>query len=293
MLLSMQLAFRILNVFTIEGDRLSGNPLCVFEDGTGLSEAQMQALARQLNLSETVFLLPALAATATRRVRIFTPAWEIPFAGHPTLGSAAVVYSLLSEVTASSVILEMAAGLVPVTCRGEVWTLRTARPPSHREVIVDRPTLAAMLGIGQHALAGAPAWVNTGTEQLVIPLSDAAAVAAVRPDAALLERHAFSEIRGGAMAYVWAPRPGGDDEIEARFFFRATSGVIEDPATGSACANLGGWLLANKVPVPLTRTIWQGSAVGRPSRLDLTIDGEGAIFVSGRVIELARGTLEL
>jgi len=84
----MELAYRLLNVFTVAGDRLSGNPLCVFEDGRGLEPAVMQALARQLNLSETTFVLPATRPEATARVRIFTPDFEMPFAGHPTLGTA-------------------------------------------------------------------------------------------------------------------------------------------------------------------------------------------------------------
>src|SRR5689334_15352580 len=105
----MELAFRIINVFTVDGDRLSGNPLCVFEDARGLKAEQMQALARQLNLSETTFVLPSDKATA--HVRIFTPGFEMPFAGHPTLGTAHVVRALrcVDQVT-----FEMKAGLVEV-----------------------------------------------------------------------------------------------------------------------------------------------------------------------------------
>src|SRR5688572_20865116 len=113
-------AFRILNVFTVEGAPLSGNPLCVFEDARDLDDATMQALARQLNLSETTFLLPSERASA--RVRIFTPAFEMPFAGHPTLGTAHVVRALGRG--ADELTLEMAAGLIPVTARGDAWTLR-------------------------------------------------------------------------------------------------------------------------------------------------------------------------
>ncbi|MGE5182223.1 MAG: PhzF family phenazine biosynthesis protein, partial [Acidobacteriota bacterium] len=88
----MRLSYRIVNVFTVDGDRLSGNPLCVFEDARGLTDTRMQALARQLNLSETTFVLPSERATA--RVRIFTPGFEMPFAGHPTLGTAHVVRAM-------------------------------------------------------------------------------------------------------------------------------------------------------------------------------------------------------
>lgn len=291
----MRLSFRILNVFAVEGERLSGNPLCVFEDGSGLSDEQMQALARQMNLSETTFLFPPSSAAATCKVRIFTPSFEMPFAGHPTLGSAAVAHGLLPAGAAPSVVLEMAAGAVPVVQNGDSWTLRTARAATHRPVELDRKTLCAMIGVSEQALAGPPLWVNTGAEQLVIPLADAAAVQTARPDAALLGVHGYSESRGGAMAYVWAPEaPGVESErIVSRFFFIANGGVVEDPATGSACANLGGWFLAQRSSLPLRRTISQGRAIHRPSRLELAIDKDGDIFVSGVVLELGRGTLEL
>jgi trans-2,3-dihydro-3-hydroxyanthranilate isomerase len=292
----MRLPFRILNVFPVEGERLSGNPLCVFEDGRGLSEAQMQALARQLNLSETTFILPPSSPQATAAVRIFTPSFELPFAGHPSLGTAAVVHELLARGGEPEVTLEMRAGLVAVRQRGSRWQLRTARAPTYREVVVERKVLADMLGLSVSALLGPPLWVNTGAEQLILPLTDATEVAAVRPDPALLAAHAFSEIRGGAMAYVWAPDVSAEpasEAITARFFFLSNGGVIEDAATGSACANLGGWYLAQRSSLPLRRVISQGQAIHRPSRLELEIDADGAIFVAGGVLELGRGALEL
>lgn len=299
----MRLTYRILNVFTVEGDRLSGNPLCVFEDARGLSDEQMQALARQLNLSETTFVLPPSSPAATAAVRIFTPTFELPFAGHPSLGTASVVHDLMPAGGEPRVTLELKAGLVPVVQRGAVWQLRTARPPAVREVDVDRKLLADMLGLSVSALVGPPLWVNTGAEQLIIPLTDATEVGAARPDPALLARHAFSEIRGGSMAYVWAPDAKSDgrvvsgdpasEAITARFFFLANGSVVEDPATGSACANLGGWYLAQRSSLPLRRVISQGQAIHRPSRLELTIDADGAIYVAGGVIELGRGALEL
>ena len=122
------LTYRIVNVFT-RGGRLTGNPLCVFEDGTGLDTPLMQALARQFNLSETTFVLPSERATA--RVRIFTPAYEMPFAGHPTLGTAHVVRALRGA--GDAITLEMAAGIIPVSAAGGRWTL-TANAPRWREV---------------------------------------------------------------------------------------------------------------------------------------------------------------
>src|SRR5580765_7328521 len=149
----MGYAFRIVNVFTVDGDKLSGNPLCVFEDARGLTDAQMQALARQMNLSETTFVLPS--ERATKRVRIFTPGFEMPFAGHPTLGTAHVIGGDRVEI-------EVIAGIVPVTRAGDRWTLRAAKAPVTRPVAATRVELAHMLGLPDDAIAGEPLWVNTG-----------------------------------------------------------------------------------------------------------------------------------
>src|SRR5690349_21037884 len=135
----MHCRYRIVNVFTVDGDRLSGNPLCVFEDARGLATEQMQALARQMNLSETTFVLPSERATA--HVRIFTPGFEMPFAGHPTLGTAHVVRSLGGG---DRVTLEMIAGIVEVSAQADRWTLRAAKPPATREVAATRTELARM-----------------------------------------------------------------------------------------------------------------------------------------------------
>jgi PhzF family phenazine biosynthesis protein len=284
--MTIELAYRTLNVFTLDGDRLSGNPLCVFEDGRSLSDAQMQALARQLNLSETTFIVPASASGATARVRIFTPTFEMPFAGHPTLGTAHVVRDLLR--CGDHVALEMTAGIVNVTAWGDVWTLRAAQAPRTKAA---RAELAAMLGLPTTAVAADLLWVDTGAEQLVIRLEGEADLRRARPDASLLARHAFSDVRREAMAYVWARN--GDGGVTARFFFLAHGGVVEDPATGSACANLGGWMLATGAALPLSLDVRQGDAVGRPSRLALRVDAERVIFIGGDVIELGRGRLVL
>ena len=280
-----ELSYRLVNVFTVDGDPFSGNPLCVFEDGRSLDAEEMQALALQFNLSETTFVLPSERATA--RVRIFTPSFEMPFAGHPTLGTAHVVRALRGA--GDAVMLEMQAGLIPVSAEGDTWRLE-ARAPRSRAVAATPAELAAMLGIRPEDVAGVPLWVDAGTEQLVIPLASPDAVRRCAPDAALLRRHGgLSEDR--YMAYVWAE--AGRGEVEARFFFPKGAAVTEDPATGSACANLGGWLLAQQAKLPLTRIVRQGDAVKRPSRLRLQIDEGKRIFVSGEVVELGRGAVRL
>ncbi len=119
----MRYGFRIVNVFTVDGDRFLGNPLCVFEDARGMTSEHMQSLARQMNLSETTFVLPSDKATA--RVRIFTPGFEMPFAGHPTLGTASVVGG-------ERVTFEMQAGIVPVVRDGDTWMLEAARAAHYR-----------------------------------------------------------------------------------------------------------------------------------------------------------------
>lgn len=279
-------AFRIVNVFAEE--RLAGNPLAVFEDGRGLDDAAMQALALQFNLSETTFVLPSDRASA--HVRIFTPTFEMPFAGHPTLGSAHVVRSLGGG---DDVTLEMRAGVIPVRAQGDVWTLE-AQAPRTRPVAASRDELAAMLGLESTDVGIEPLWVDTGSEQLLIPLTSVAAVRRCQPNAELMVRHGSVALPGGgsrSMAYVWAEV--APDGIVARFFFPKHGAIVEDPGTGSACANLGGWLVATRASRPRTVTIAQGEAVGRRCRLGLTVDAAGAIFVSGRVIELGRGTITL
>jgi len=284
----MELAYRILNVFTVDGARLSGNPLCVFEDGRGLDDATMLALARQLNLSETTFILPSVAPGATARVRIFTPAFEMPFAGHPTLGTAQVARAL--GAGGDRVVLEMKAGLVQVTATGDRWTLRAARSPATREPEAGPDRLAAMLGLKPGSVAR-PLWVDTGVEQLVLPIATPEQVRAIRPDPALLDRHGRQPGGGEVMVLAWAP--DGPGRALARFFSVENGVLTEDPATGSACANLGGWHLATGSPRPMALTISQGEAVSRPSRLDLAVDAACDIFVSGDVIELGRGVFRL
>lgn len=273
-------AFRIVNVFA--ESRLAGNPLCVFEDASGLADETMQALALQFNLSETTFVLPSEHATA--RVRIYTPTFEMPFAGHPTLGTAHVVRSLRGG---DRITLEMKAGIIPVEASGDVWTLE-AKAPKHRTPKATRDELAAMLGISTDEILDRPLWIDTGSDQLVIPLASREAVRRAAPKPDLMLGMAASESR--AMAYAFARDQNG---ILCRFFFLQHGAVIEDPGTGSACANLGGWLLVTGAPLPQQLTLDQGEAVGRRCRLGLEVTIDRRIRVSGRVIQLARGTLTL
>lgn len=275
-------AFRILNVFA--ETPLGGNPLAVFEHAEGMDDATMQALALQFNLSETTFILPSTKATA--RVRIFTPAFEMPFAGHPTLGTAQVVRSM--QACGDKLTLETLAGVIPVSAAGDAWTL-TALPPKTRAPQSSRTQLAQALGLEVEDIGATPLWVDTGSDQLVIPLLTPAAVRRCQPDAGLMQRYCGNGQR--TLAYVWAP--GSENQALVRFFFNKLGVICEDPGTGSACANLGGYLLATGHHGPLAWTLHQGDQVGRPCVLKLTLDAADAIHVGGRVIQIGRGEITL
>ena len=277
-------AFRIVNVFAQGESPLTGNPLCVFENGADFDESTMQALALQFNLSETTFILPSEIADA--RVRIFTPKYEMPFAGHPTLGTAHVCRAL--GLGANSLRLELLAGLVPVDAHGNRWTL-TAPTPVWRELEAPVAELASALGLDVRDIGDRPLWVKAGTEQLIVPINSTEAVrrAAPRWDAMA----ALSNRNGFGMVYVFAET--GMDRTVARFFFPQGTAMLEDPATGSATANFGGWCLAMQQPLPLRYEISQGEMTGRPSTLHLEVASDRHIRVSGDVVDLGAGTVTL
>jgi trans-2,3-dihydro-3-hydroxyanthranilate isomerase len=276
--------FRIVNVFTRDNGALTGNPLCVFEAAADLETPVMQALALQFNLSETTFILPSSRADA--RVRIFTPTYEMPFAGHPTLGTAHVCRAL--GLGGDSLRLEMIAGLIDVRAVGDRWTL-TAPPPAWREVDEPRGLLAEALGVHERDIGDRPLWIKAGKEQLIVPLTSTEAVRRATPDAQVLRRIRSED--GISMAYVFAC----DDAHTAlaRFFFPRGAALIEDPATGSATANFGGWCLAVQRALPMELRISQGEFIGRPSILYLQVNEQREIRVGGEVFELGRGAIDI
>jgi trans-2,3-dihydro-3-hydroxyanthranilate isomerase len=289
----MSRRFEMIQMDVFASTPLEGNPLAVFPHADGLRDSEMQSVAKEMNLSETTFVFRRDAATERERgvrVRIFTVSEELPFAGHPTLGTAHVVRALKGG---DDLTLEMRAGVIPVRSAADRWTLQ-ANAPRTRPVAASGAELAAMLGVEPSDVGSRPLWVDTGSEQLIVPVTSVAAVRRAQPKAELMTRHATVALAGAAsrsMAYVWTEvAPNG---VLARFFFLKQGSVVEDPGTGSACANLGGWFVATGAPLPIELSIAQGEAVGRPCRLGLTVDTEGRIFVAGRVIELGRGTIEL
>lgn len=283
----MRLRFRLLNVFARAGDPFSGNPLCVFEDGSGLEEEQMQGLARQFNLSETTFITATGAGGADAGVRIFTPNYEMAFAGHPTLGTAHVARDLFG--LGDQVRLSMPAGVIPVEATGDTWTLTANEGRVEREF--DPDEIAAAVGLAQGDLVGPVQQVSTGSGQIIARATSVDVVRRAAGDAGRMRRYAGMGTRGGeTLVYLWAPT--GADTVEARALFTQGAAAVEDPATGSACANLGAWLVAQGQ----TGLVWQvsqGVRVGRPSTLTLTVAETGLVQVGGLVREVGAGAVEL
>ncbi|CAJ0741256.1 Trans-2,3-dihydro-3-hydroxyanthranilate isomerase [Ralstonia edaphis] len=281
-------AFRLLNVFA--ETTFGGNQLAVFEDGRGLDDATMQAIGRQFNLSEITFIFPDGAEGATARFRIFTPDYEMPFAGHPSLGTAQVVRELYGP--GNELTLRCPSGIVSLTAQDDGWSLVPPRSGALSTREAD-PAIAGILGLDADALAGPPLWVDAGIEQLMVPVKTRADVERARPDPSAFDAWPRSR-NDGRNAYVFTmPAPGSHDPVVSRFFFEYGTGLWEDPGTGSACANLGGWLRATGHALPASYRIEQGAAVGRPCHLTLRVDADGTIHVGGRVIEIGRGTLTI
>ena len=288
------LAYEIVDVFT---DRpFAGNPLAVVFDATALAGDQMQALAKEFNLSETVFVLPPSSPDATYRARIFTPGSELPFAGHPSVG-AAVTGMRRGLFGAGTVTQECGAGLLPisVTPSGSA-TLTGGKPTLGEEQ--DPDPLLAMVGLGSDDYAGtaalpagpaAPRRAGCGLEFDFLPVHREALHAA-SADPRQAAKLGVSQIS----VFAWDPAAGA---AYARVFCPGVS-VPEDPATGSAALGLGVWLVAaGWLPTSGTSsyTIHQGVEMGRPSVLECTVTAEGgkatSATVTGHVVPIARGEI--
>jgi PhzF family phenazine biosynthesis protein len=260
----------------------SGNPVAVVLDGTNLGTDQMQRFAHWTNLSETTFVLPPSVADADYRVRIFTPVAELPFAGHPTLGTC---HAWLSQSDGSNgrdvVVQECPAGLVPVRRAPE--GLAFSAPPLLRsgpveEELVQR--IASLLGIERTEIVDSQ-WVDNGPGWVAVLLASADAVLAVRP--------AFADIDLG----VVGPYPeGGEVAFEVRAFFPKDGTMVEDPVTGSLNAALAEWLIrSGRASVPYLAS--QGTVLGRAGRVGVARDEDGTIWVSGKTVTRVTGEVEL
>jgi PhzF family phenazine biosynthesis protein len=274
--------FHIVNVFTVDGARLSGNPLCVLPDARGLSDADMQAIARQMNLSETTFVLPPSTPEADYRVRIFTPVLELPFAGHPTLGTChAWLASQPDRRREGALVQECGAGLVRL--RVERERIAFAAPPLLREGPVEEQLLehiADVLALGRAEIIDAE-WVDNGPGWVAVLLADADAVLAMRPGFVDLD-----------LGVVGAYPPGSPAAFEVRAFFPKDGTTVEDPVTGSLNASLASWLLrSGRAQTPYV--VSQGTVLGRAGRVHVCADGDEDIWVGGGTVTCVSGEVDL
>jgi PhzF family phenazine biosynthesis protein len=259
-----------------------GNAVAVVLDGSGLSTEEMQRFAHWTNLSETTFVLPPSAAGADYHVRIFTPVAELPFAGHPTLGTCHAWLGAGGEPRDADVIVqECGAGLVPIRRTDE--GLAFAAPPLVRSGPVEETLvqeIASALQIERDAIVDA-AWADNGPGWVALMLESADAVLALRPR--------FIDLDVG----VVGPRPDGSAEaFEVRAFFPKDGVLIEDPVTGSLNASLAQWLLGSgRASAPYVAR--QGTALGRSGRVHISRDGDGAIWVAGGTVTCIAGDVEL
>jgi trans-2,3-dihydro-3-hydroxyanthranilate isomerase len=302
----MDLPFHTLDVFT---DRaFGGNPLGIFPDTTHLPTDLMQTIAREMNLSETVFLGPPETSRGTARVRIFTPRLEVPFAGHPTVGSAiflAAAGENRPEDGQITVVLEENVGAVPVEVRFEddvptFARFTTAVLPEHRPSPHSRVELAAMIGLDPAEVCpdGLEAeMVSCGLPYHVIPVDSADAVRRAALDLALWRR-LLAESWAHHVYLVSLDAEGEGVDVRVRMFAPG-SGVFEDPATGSAAAALGGYLskVDGSREAKLTWTVEQGLEVDRPSLLYVEADrSDGqttAVRVGGGAVRVSSGTMSV
>jgi PhzF family phenazine biosynthesis protein len=260
-----------------------GNPVAVVLDGSGLDTEEMQRCASWTNLSETTFVLPPEDPAADYRVRIFTPVAELPFAGHPTLGTCHAWLEAAGLAEPPAIVTqECGAGLVAV--RRTPDGLAFAAPPLLRsgpveEALVEQ--VAAVLGIDRGQVVDAQ-WADNGPGWIALLLESAEAVLAVRPGF-------IGELDIGVAGPC---PPGSAEQFEVRAFFPKDGTTVEDPVTGSLNASLAEWLLSTgRATAPYVAR--QGTALGRRGRVHVTRDGDGAIWVGGGTVTCVDGEVEL
>lgn len=294
------------DVFT--GVRFGGNQLAVIPDATGIPEELLLPIAREFAFSETTFVYPPTETGHTRRVRIFTPGGEVPFAGHPTIGTA-VVLAATGDIPLTDgetrIVLGENVGPVPVVIRdvhaGGGWAqLSAAKMPEIGPPVPSRGVLARIIGLNPDdvvSTAERPQAVSCGLPFLIVPLASVAAVSRSRVN---VERWEETLVNAWAsMIWVYAADPdGGERHYRARMYAPGIS-VPEDPATGSAAVTFAGYLAA-RAPTrdgTLAWTIDQGVEMGRPSRLEIEADKvDGAVTalrVGGSAMLVSEGTMRI
>ncbi|MEC4890016.1 MAG: PhzF family phenazine biosynthesis protein [Nitrospira sp.] len=302
------LKFYQADVFTSQP--FGGNPVAVFPEADGLSDDQLQQIAREMNLSETVFVFPPTDKAAVARLRIFTPTQEIPFAGHPVLGTFFVLAELGIIPVKDSVIRVMQEcniGLFPVELQAEdglvervVMTQPKPEFLGPVEETEDLYKVASALGLAKHVIADTK-WpievVSTGLPVMIVPVRTLTAVRSIRPDASAITDVCRRFGANGIMVYTTVTVEPSST-VHARMFAPAI-GILEDPATGSASGALGAYLVQNGVVdvAPTTEIIVeQGYAIDRPSRIFVQVDSDDDIIqtvkVGGQCVMVVEGTLK-
>lgn len=280
------LSYEVVDVFT---DRpFTGNPLAVVFEADDLAREQLQSIAREFNLSETVFILPASVAEATYRARIFTPEAELPFAGHPSVG-AAVTAVRRGLVHAGQVVQECGVGLLPIEVYAEGRATLTGGPPTIGAP-VDPAALLEVAGLSTSDYVGPqPRWAGCGIEFAYLSVAPDA-VARAMPDPTAARRHGIHEV----CVFSWDV----DTRTSHARVFAPGVGVVEDPATGSAALGFGVWLVAAgllSAEGKSSYTVHQGAELHRPSILECTVTASaGAAMgatVAGHVVPIARGEI--
>ena len=295
----MRRRFITADVFTDQP--FGGNPVAVLPDARGLSTDQMQRLAREFNLSETVFVLPPEDPAHDKRIRIFVPTEEVPFAGHPTIGTA-IILSSIGEIgvdgNITGIVLKTEAGPVPVTIKAVDGcpvsaTLTAPKKPELRPAPV-KETLAAMLSLSEDQIVRAEA-SSCGLPFLLIEVADRAALGASRLDLTVAE--SLGEEVWARWPLVFTRDAVDGFDFQARMYAQG-AGIPEDPATGSAAAALAGWL-GHHDPMQdgtFRKVIAQGIEMGRPSRLEVEVDKKNgdvtAVRVTGSAILISEGEIE-
>lgn len=299
----MQLKFYTADVFT--ATRFGGNPLAVFPEAPPIETATMQQIAREFNLSETVFVRPPDQQQHTRRLRIFTPAAELPFAGHPTVGTA-LLLAWIGAITVTgaqtAIVFEEGVGPVPVTIFADGGQARTAqltaaRPPEFGPL--PEGDLAALLSLERDAVLQqpyAPAAVSCGVPFLFVPLRDRESLG--RAQLNIEQWRAQVAASWAPQLYLFTPDADPGVQFQARMF-APSMGVAEDPATGAAATAFGGYLAHFERPADGTARwlVAQGVEMGRPSRLEVEADCSGgavaALRVGGAAVLVSEGVLYL
>lgn len=298
----MSLHFLHYDVFTREP--LTGNQLAVFLDGRGLTTERMQALAREMNFSESTFILPSESPDTDLRMRIFTPATEMPMAGHPTIGSAfALAHTGVIRHGVSRAVFGLGVGPVPVDLEWAENRLRfawmTQLNPKFGPVLDTRTAVAAAIGLGERDLVpDLPVQqVSCGVPCLIVPIFSREAVDRAMSDAAALRRLAVSTGIDLPIFLFAMSSPGSTETVYSRMF-APEFGIVEDPATGSASGPLGCYLVRHGLvsgDAALRIVSLQGAAMGRPSRIHVAIashNGEiTTVKVGGEAVLVARGEI--